>query len=147
MIYHVGILSLNLCKLKRSVIPIPAKNVGTRISLYITSRNVEYFNFFLEKKLEIFIKTYRYIQFYLEPSSVELRIETCGVFYSSIAARGKTWKQNTCTVRGKQLNCCWNIHIIEFYAINKKKELGLYHITQKNFHKIYFSDKTQLLFL
>ena len=46
MIHHVGILSLNLCKFKRNVISVAAKDVGKSVSLCTTVGNMENLTFF-----------------------------------------------------------------------------------------------------
>lgn len=62
MIYHFGIWSLNVHKLKIYLILIAVSDVGKSITLYTTVGNVEYSNFFGrgEKKLEVFVTTGRY---------------------------------------------------------------------------------------
>lgn len=61
--------------------------------------------------------------------------------YAGVIGLGKTWKQSECTLTGKQLSKNWSIHVIEYYAVNEKKELGLCQITPRDFYKVFVSDK------
>ena len=94
MIHHVGVLSLNLCKFKRNVIPIAAKDVGKSVSLCTVVGNVENLTFFgiQERNWKYLLKYVDIVALYLEPSSEELKIPSHREAYSCLVERGKTVK-------------------------------------------------------
>ena len=90
----MGILSWNLCKFKRNVMPIAAKDVGKSVSLCTTVGNVENLTFFgvQERNRKYLLKFVDTLALNLELSSEELKIHREA--YSCFVERGKTLKQS-----------------------------------------------------
>ena len=96
MIHHVGILSLNLCKFKRNVISVAAKDVGKSVSLCTTVGNMENLTFFgiQERNWKYLLKYVDTLALYLELPSEELKIPSHREAYPCLVARDKTLKQS-----------------------------------------------------